>query len=93
MQVLTTEMVKEHWKGNVPNQEMSPIRIGARVRKTNSQPGDSHTDGATGTFVMYLGDAKVLGLENDDWGGIVEWDDMPNFACGIMGSRIELLSE
>lgn len=76
---------------------------GTRVEKTNSEPGDTHQDGAMGTIVGALGPAQPAlraailagGKMKQDvvfiyW---VEWDDLPGMPVAIVDYRIKPLPE
>lgn len=72
---------------------------GTRVEKTNSDPGDTHRDGAMATIVGAAGPAPVAlraemlangKIEHDSvflyW---VEWDDLPGLPVAISDYRIK----
>ena len=77
---------------------------GTRIRKTHSEPGDAHQDGALGTIVGALGpltasqraeliiDLAKKGMDEDIeciyW---VVWDDIPGIPVAIADYRIEPL--
>ena len=79
---------------------------GTRVRKINSEPGDTHQDGALATIVGAWGpltpgeraelviELAKRGLNQDSecmyW---VEWDDMPGIPVAITDFRIEPIQE
>ena len=58
---------------------------GTRVRKTQSDPGDTHRDGAPGTVRGSIGPAEMIGY-------FVEWDDLPGIPVFIGAPRLELLA-
>jgi len=72
---------------------------GTRVEKTNSEPDDTHRDGAMGTIVGALGPAPpALRAEILAQGAIkqdvvfmywVEWDDLPGIPVAIADFRIK----
>lgn len=59
---------------------------GARVQKINSEPGDTHGDGAWATVRGSIGPA--LGT----FGYYVEWDDHPGIPVFIAGLRLNAWS-
>lgn len=76
---------------------------GTRVRKTHTEPGDAHQDGALGTIVGALGPASASpelaevivdlakkGIQRGaEYVYWVEWDDMPGIPVAIADFRIE----
>jgi len=72
---------------------------GTRVEKTNSEPGDTHRDGAMGTIVGALGPAQPALRAAILAGGKVkrdvvfiywvEWDDLPGMPVAIVDYRIK----
>ena len=77
---------------------------GTRVRKTHTEPGDAHQDGALGTIVGALAVGASASPEQAEFiinlarQGIdreveyiywVEWDDMPGIPVAIADYRIE----
>jgi len=77
---------------------------GTRVKKTRSEPDDTHQDGASGTIVGALGlgeggpvvNAELIvklagqGIkEGGEYMYWVEWDDIPGIPVAIMDFRIE----
>jgi len=79
---------------------------GTRIRKVNTEPGDTHQDGALGTIVGALGPttasqrAELIieltkqGIDGDvEYFYWVEWDDIPGIPVGIADTRIEPIEE
>jgi len=79
---------------------------GTRVSKVNTEPGDTHQDGALGTIVGALGPvtgwqrAELIiilakkGVDGDvEYFYWVEWDDRPGIPVGIADYRIEPIEE
>ena len=72
---------------------------GTRVEKTNSEPGDTHRDGAMATIVGAAGPAPVAlraemlakGKMTQDSAFLywVEWDDLPGIPVAIADYRIK----
>lgn len=72
---------------------------GTRVEKINSEPGNTHRDGARGTIVGALGPAPpALRAEMLAKGEIkqdavfcywVEWDDLPGIPVAVVDFRIK----
>jgi len=72
---------------------------GTRVEKTNSEPDDTHRDGAKGTIVGALGPAQPALRAAILAGGKVkrdvvfiywvEWDDFPGMPVAIVDYRIK----
>lgn len=78
------------------NEAPDALQNGTRIEKINSQKGDGHQDGDTGTVIgsidaedaqEYLG-AKPKGSK---LAYFIEWDDMPRCAVGIGSERIQPL--
>ena len=79
---------------------------GTRVKKVNTEPGDTHRDGALATIVGALGpttpsqraeliielakQGKDGDIEYIYW---VEWDDIPGIPVAITDNRIEPIEE
>lgn len=75
------------------------FEVGTRVVKQNSQPGDGHPDGSTGTI---LGDFGIIGIEGarslqskgvsdatpDEHFYFVEWDDFVGIPVGTRGKKL-----
>jgi len=81
--------LKEHppYKGAfTKNEHPGAFKNGLMIYKKNSEPGDAHKDGETGI---------VLGSIYHD--GIilyfVAWDCEPNFAVGILESKIGIFKQ
>lgn len=79
---------------------------GTRVRKVNTEPGDTHQDGAQGTIVGALGPATaaqraeiIIELSKKGINGDVEyiywvvWDDLPGIPVAITDNRIKPIEE
>lgn len=64
---------------------MTPYPPGTRIRKTNSEHGDAHGDGALARVVEHLG----YHPESDEHGYMVVWDDTPGLQVFVRGKRIE----
>lgn len=63
----------------------SGLPVGTRVEKVNTEPGDAHQDGDTGT---------VVGSIEDPQEGVhysVEWDDLPGMPVAIAGHRVRAI--
>jgi hypothetical protein len=69
-----------------PDEAPGALANGTRVRKINSVPTDTHTDGAPATVLGSVGPA--LG----QFGYWVEWDDIPGVPVFIAGERLEELA-
>lgn len=64
---------------------------GTKVRKVNSKPNDTHTDGAPG---VVLGSFPVTDPATDArYFYFIEWTDQPRIACGIVDFRIAVYRE
>ncbi len=61
---------------------------GALVEKLNTEPGDTHRDGARAVVVGSLGPYDGL---PDPYGYFVEWDDIPGVPVAIGGHRIRVV--
>jgi len=70
-------------EGAIPN--------GARVRKCNSEPGDSFSDGAMGTVLSSIAVLPELAhlAPGSDYAYFVEWDEIPGVPVGVLSRRIE----
>lgn len=58
-----------------------PLKVGTRIEKINSEPGDLHQDGAQGELLEVLPHQDGEG----SWGYVVSWDDKPG-ALGLVAS-------
>lgn len=77
------------WAGfYMPGEAPGALPNGTRIRKVNSEPGDSSPDGALGTVQSSVENTT------DQFPGcrfayFVEWDHMPRAFVGIMATKIE----
>lgn len=86
------------WIGFFTRDEASgALANGTRIEKINSEKGDGHQDGDTGTI---LGSVSAEVTEehfgakpkNSLMAYFIEWDDMPRYAVGIGSNRIKPLT-
>jgi len=75
-------------------QQEGALPNGARVSKTNSEPGDGHQDGARGTILGSVADPDNADPEiAKQIGYFVEWDDRPGLPVAIASHRISPIVE
>lgn len=67
------------------DEDGAPIKIGSKVRKTNSELGDLTANGALGTVI-----GSVSIPIKGEWAYAVVWDGMPNVPVGVIGKKLEL---
>jgi hypothetical protein len=73
------------------------FKIGDRVRKINSEPGDAHPNGALGIVVGKVDIppkiaqelVKTYGAKAETQIVWVDWDDLPGIPIVVTGSRLE----
>lgn len=80
------EMEKRQMVGFTRNEAPGALRNGTLVEKVNSEPGDTHQDGARATIVGSLGRAAP-----SKYGYFVEWDDIPGVPVFTASERIRLV--
>lgn len=72
----------------------APLKIGTRVRKTNSQEGDIVKNGSQGKIIGSISEEIKIA---DDMRGqylySVVWDVMKNIAVNVIGEKLEIISE
>ena len=68
------------------------LRNGTIVEKINSEPRDTHRDGARAMIVGSVGPVDDLRLPAK-YGYFVVWDDMPGVPVFIAGHRIRPVAE
>jgi hypothetical protein len=75
------------------HQATGALPNGTRIEKTNSEPGDGHQDGATGTVIGSLAAPKDFPLP-DRFAYFVAWDEDPGagLPVGIREGRIKELN-
>jgi hypothetical protein len=64
------------------------LSIGARIKKVNSEDGDSTPDGTEGTVISSLSAPPVEGYEDVKFFYFVRWDTHPGLPVGVMDRKI-----